>query len=86
MPLIKLLHATIAKAVAVAASDLQVGWRSKGVNIIWPNNKVVTEALGPSLIDLLPGACFSKSLETFQAQRQILKSKPVTNQSLCFIN
>ena len=42
---------------------------------------MVTEALAPSLIDLLPGACFSKSLETFQAQRQILKSKPVTNQS-----
>lgn len=49
---------------------------------IWPNNKVVTWALGPSLIDLLPGACFSKFLETFQAQRQIFKSNPVTNQSL----
>ena len=84
MPLIKLLHASIAKAVEVVASDLQVGWHSKAS--IWPNNKVVTEALAPSLIDLLPGGCFSKSLETFQAQRQILKSKPVTNQSLCFIN
>lgn len=40
---------------------------------IWPNNKVVTWALGPSLIDLLPGACFSKRLETFQAQRQIFE-------------
>lgn len=47
MPLIKLLHASIAEAavVAMAASDLQVGWiptyldpvpplgRSKGVNL-----------------------------------------------------
>ena len=96
MPLIKLLHASIAEVAVNCSSGCFRSSRRLDTHLsrpcdkgpahplaalrasIWPNYKVVTLVLGPSLIDLLPGACFLKSQETFKAQtRQIVKSKPV---------
>lgn len=96
---LKLLHASIAVRQLLQQWLLQI-FKQVGCPLIqtpchplaalrasiWPNNKVMTWALGPSLIDLLPGAVSQNVWRLFKPKGKFSNQTLSQTSHFCFIN